>query len=142
MTETKISIATMPTKNAAISSIPSMKRSIALRLRGAGDGAVTIEASAAVMTWRVPSQRNGGDPPRRHRHPIASRSICRLVFGQHRLEVLHHGIRIAATLLHPVGPRGDHRLGRLLPLGELCVGQRVDLMAFVLELLDAGVLEI
>src|SRR5436305_3347081 len=31
----KMSAATMPTKNAAISSMPSMKRSIPLRLRGA-----------------------------------------------------------------------------------------------------------
>src|SRR5215472_5709353 len=151
-----MSAATMPTKNAASSSIPSMKRSMRLRLTTtsgldwvaamSGSAIPQIDvcadqharewaptASAARAGARLCKQRRG----RRRFHRATAcarrgggrcRSVRRLVLGERLLELLHDGIRIAAGLADVVGPLLLQRLGRLLPFVELRVGDRVDLM--------------
>src|SRR6185437_11911145 len=60
---------------------------------------------------------------------IGRRSVRRLVLRERLLELLHDGIRIAAGLADIVGPLLLQRLGRLLPLAQLGVGNGVDLMS-------------
>src|SRR5262249_47911140 len=75
--------------------------------------------------------------------PDARPSVRRLVLGERLLELLHDGSRIAAGLADVLGPLLLQRFGRLLPLVELRVGDRVDLMAGLgFDLGQARVLEI
>src|SRR3954463_9043457 len=176
----KMSAATMPTKNAAISSMPSMKRSIPLRLRGAArsiaalispPGMTVLASNCEVNEPRTQlhlSHRERSDRAasrvRGHAHsrdqgtltptlsptgrgsPPSSRQrllICRAVFRERRLQLLYDRIRVAAGLLHSVGPGFLQRLGHLFPVGELRVRDRVDLMpALGFQLGDAGMLEV
>src|ERR1700732_498278 len=92
ITETKISSATMPTKKAAISSMPSMKRSITLRGRAARGAASAASKGSAPATGWLP---NGGAEI-----PAATRlspptggggkfvSVAGIVFDEIRLEFL------------------------------------------------------
>src|SRR4029077_16981670 len=98
-----MSAATMPTKNAASSSIPSMKRSI--RLTRLTPGAEFV--SGVGMMPHV--------------------SVCGLVLSERLFELLHDGVGIAAGLAHVVDPLLLQRLGRLLPFLELRASDRIDL---------------
>src|SRR6476620_9524018 len=74
---------------------------------------------------------------------IRRRSVRRFVLRERLLELLHDGIRIAAGLADIVGPLLLQRLGRFLPLAQLSVGDRVDLMSgFGLHLRQPGMLEV
>src|ERR1044072_1306892 len=95
----------MPTKNAASSSIPSMKRSIRL----------------ARLTRRTGFASVAGIMPRA--------SVRGLVLSERLLELLHDGVGVAAGLARVVDPLLLQRLGRLLPFLELCLGNRIDLVA-------------
>src|SRR5262245_16887282 len=148
-----MSAATMPTKNAASSSIPSMKRSMRSRLTtrsgfdwssammrsaipwsdicaaGGGDfrrrsGGMPIGGSTGAALLPPPSSARRAERARRE----IRRSVRRLVLGERLLELLHDGIRIAAGLADVVGPLLLQWLGRLLPFVELRVGDRVDVM--------------
>src|SRR6185436_4368824 len=71
-----------------------------------------------------------------------SRSISCAVLRESRLEFGVDGVRIAAGLLHVLGPHRLQRFGSLPPLGELLRRNRIDLAGRIgLELLDAGALE-
>src|SRR5215467_13246325 len=147
----------MPTKNAATSSIPSMKRSMRLRLTTTSgvDWASAMMRSAvpwidfaplsmresgrrlqAPLEWdaRLRQQRRGADaavfiaPRLAQARRGRCRSVRRLVLGERLFELLHDGSRIAAGLADVVGPLLLQWLGRLLPFVELRVGDRVDLM--------------
>src|SRR6476469_7997317 len=59
---------------------------------------------------------------------IRRRSVRRLVLRERLLELLHDGIRIAAGFADIVGPLLLQRLGRLLPLAQLRIGDGVDLV--------------
>src|ERR1700741_325140 len=97
-----MSAATMPTKNAASSSIPSMKRSIRLTRRAGF-------TSVAGMMPRV--------------------SVRGLVLSERLLELFHNGAGVAAGLAHVVAPLLLQRLGRFLPFLELRASDRIDLVA-------------
>src|SRR5215475_15895205 len=56
-------------------------------------------------------------------------SIPRIILGELVLELLHGRDRIDADLADVVGPGLLQRLSRLLPLCELGVGERIDLVA-------------
>src|SRR6516162_6731337 len=145
----------MPTKNAASSSIPSMKRSMWLRLtttsgldwvaamtgsaipqidvcddEHARERAATASAARAGACLRKP--RQGADaavfiaPGLARARRGRCRSVRRLVLGERLLELLHDGSRIAAGLADVVGPLLLQRLGRPLPFVELRIGDRVD----------------
>src|SRR3954470_22654218 len=147
----KMSAATIPTKNAATSSMKSIKRSMMLRLRGAAGkptaesrpppdmidlfrcqpkrGNAELSRRTAIKTAAAKARRRRlGGPPRL--------SIRRIVLRQGRLEVLHDSVRIAAGLLHALGPCRRHRLGGFFPFGKLLSCQRIDVVAFGLELGD------
>src|SRR5262249_19245596 len=125
-----MSAATMPTKNAASSSIPSMKRSMRLRLTTTSglDWAAAMTGSAipqidVCADVRESGRRlqaslggvpvcagSGGATAVFIARPVARarrgrcRSVRRLVLGERLLELLHDGIRIAAGLADVVGP--------------------------------------
>src|SRR5262249_52273164 len=107
-----MSAATMPTKKAASSSIPSMKRSIRLPRLTPGAGFTSV---AGMPTPRSSCR--------------AQASVRGLVLSERLLELLHDGVGIAAGLAHVVDPLLLQRLGRLLPFLELRVGDRIDLVA-------------
>src|SRR6476619_6454811 len=114
-----MSAATMPTKNAARSSIPSMKRSIRLARLTPSAGFTSV----AGMMPRV--------------------SVRGLILSERLLELFHDGAGIAAGLAHVVDPLLLQRLGRLLPFLELRASDRIDLVARLgLHLGQPRVLEI
>src|SRR2546423_12360438 len=100
-----MSAATMPTKNAARSSTPSMKRSIRLARLTPSAGFTSV----AGMIPRV--------------------SVRGLILSERLLELFHDGAGIAAGLAHVVDPLFLQRLGRPLPFLELRVGDRIDPVA-------------
>src|SRR5262245_18380130 len=136
-----MSAATMPTKNAASSSIPSRKWSMRSRLttRSGFDWASAMMRSAIPWSDVCAAgggefrQRSGGMPiggstgqallpppsgARRAERAMRDRrrSVRRLVLGERRFELLHDGSRIAAGLADIVGPLLLQWLGRLLLL--------------------------
>src|SRR6516225_11427754 len=167
-----MSAATMPTKNAGSSSIPSMKRSMRPRLTTTSgfDWAAAMTGSAIPQIDVCADQhareraatasaaRAGGRLRKQRRSAPAAvftarrlerarrgrcRSVRRLVLGERLLELLHDGIRIATGLADVVGPLLLQRLGRLLPFVELRVSDRVDLVRGLgFHLGQSGVLEI
>src|SRR5262245_13537168 len=151
-------MATMPTKIAATSSIPSMKRSMALRAGGSGaasGGSIAAWVSALAIVYAdgvhvdayadrgMPGDPHPIPPPCRVRRRRNARSVGRVVLCERRLELLHDRIRIAAGLADVVRPGLLQRLCGLAPFGKLVGGDRVDLVRAVgLELGDAGMLEV
>src|SRR5262249_11075876 len=119
----------MPTKIAATSSMPSMKRSMALRGRGAGaSGGVIAGAASAMLRSDNVTAAKMRCRPFQVRIGEAPGSIRRLVLGQLRLQLLEDRVRITAGPLDVVGPGLLQRLGRLAPFGELFRRDRVDLV--------------
>src|SRR5581483_11572567 len=134
-TETNTSAQTMPTNTAATSSMPLMKRSMAL-------GFMRLLEDEGSDPSR--SRCLGCNRWRRGIWPLRPASIRRIVPGERGLEVGHDRIGVAAGLAYVVGPGLHHRLGRLFPLGELLVGDGVDLAVGGIgrELRHAGPLEV
>src|SRR6266481_9993826 len=97
------------------------------------------------MAWRLldrPPSRAMTLPWMRPIRAVGA-SIPRIVFGELILEFLHGRSRIDADLADVVGPRLFQRLGGLLPLRELSLGERVDVVACLgLYLGNAVVLEL
>src|SRR5262245_6973461 len=149
-----MSAATMPTKNAAMSSMPSMNRSIALRLRGGGEPASFRATSASPRTfsattisgWRKPgslrpARKVKAAQPRRGRTAVKSERS--LVFGELVLELFHDRVGIAAAFSHIVGPFLLERLCSFFPFRDLCRRKRIDFVASLgLDLGYARVLEV
>src|SRR3974390_1909324 len=142
-----MSAATMPTSNAAISSMPLMKRSIGPCLRGRLlPPASRVATSCSLITCSattVPDCRCGrARRPQRHCRSILA-LVSRLVLGEFGLELFHDCIRIAADLFHVVGPRFLERFGCFLPFGKLSGREIIDFMSLLgLYLGDAVVLEV
>src|SRR6266852_9557431 len=117
-TETKMSMATMPTKIAASSSIASMNRS--MRLRRGGKLPPRALGSATVSLTQAGLVR-------------------RLVLGQIGLERGQRLVGIDAGALGALGPLRGQRRRRLAPGGELLGGELIDLVSrFFLDLGAAG----
>src|SRR5215510_7053543 len=133
-----MSAATMPTKNAAISSMPSMNRSIALRLRGEGEPASFRATSVsprtfsatAISGWRSGAARarhkkvEAAQLRRRRAAIVSERS---LVSGEFVSELFHDRVGVAAGLPHIVGPFLRKRLCSFSPFPDLLGRKRVDL---------------
>src|SRR5262245_18535979 len=102
----------------------------------AATGAVSAASAAPIRNMRILSLAS------RRWVPLLG-SIGRLVLLQSLFQLLHDGAGIAARLAHVVRPHLVQRLGRLLPLVELFVGNRIDLASWHrLHLGEAGVLEV
>src|ERR1700742_559524 len=137
----KISAATMPTKKAAIISMPLMKRSMRPCPRGLPLPPASRRAtSSSLMTCSVmmPLERcSTGRSLRPMRSALAGRGAARfivvgagapaagrslevrLVLDELGLKFLHRRVRIDAGFLHVGGPGLLQRLGGFLPLGHL-----------------------
>src|SRR5690349_9925567 len=118
----KISIATRPIKNAAISSIVAMKRSMLLRVTQSSPPRTSILAdSPAIIPPDIAAAAKPSPPPPlglAFDRPGAGRPAGlqpRLVLRQLRLQFVQHGVGIGADLADAVLPLLDHRLGRFLP---------------------------
>src|SRR5580692_4627425 len=144
----------MPTKKAAINSMPSMNMSIALRGgTSCGSGIPETGVSASDMRassrcnqlsparGRAPRSGGGGSAraSRRTSPPAALRaatlplagegegSKAGVVLGQRRLQLFPDRVGIAAGLLHVGRPFLFERLGRLFPFVELRIRNLIDL---------------
>src|SRR5580704_1607870 len=108
----KMSAATMPTKKAAISSMPSMNQFIGPRGRGSAAAAGSGDPETVGSAMRSPHAGDGSaaTPQIERPQPPAcalsrrAASIGRLVLLERRLQLLHDGVGIAAGGAHRVGP--------------------------------------
>src|SRR5258708_12938759 len=113
-----MSTATMPTKIAASSSMPSMNRSMRLRRGGLPPPCALGSAIVSVTPADL---------------------VGRLVLAQVTFEVRQRLVRIDAGALGALGPLRGQRRGRLAPAGELLAGELVHLLpALFLYLRAAG----
>src|ERR1700722_10694202 len=113
-----MSTATMPMKIAASSSIPSMKRSMALRRGGAPPPRAPGSATISVMRAGL---------------------VGRLVFPQIVLEISQGLIGIDADALGALGPLRGQRCRCLAPRGELLGFELIELVpGLFLDLGAAG----
>src|SRR4029077_12447792 len=163
------SATTTPTNDAAISSIPSMKRSMLLRggatspialpaisslLASASDSAMLLSntfLAEGLVPEEAGTNTDGRAPParptrqlRRSREPHQNhRSERRLVLVQSGAQFLQHHVGITPRLAHAVGPGLVDRFARCLPFLELLGGHGNDFVPGAIpELVDACRFEI
>src|SRR6478672_11701967 len=136
-TARKILAATIPTKPAAIHSIVSMKRSMAMRFMRAPTAKFGSSGGGSCRRRRFADRACVS----RWRGAVRLLLRQRVVFGEVGAQLLHRRVGVDAGLLHAIGPALGQRLRRLLPFRELSVGELVDFVARLrLDLVDAGIL--
>src|ERR1700753_2833026 len=146
-TAIKVLSATMPTKNAAIHSMESMKRSMTFLRAGPGGPTMApcrFTSGLAVMSssgyrFELETVIPGCTRSVRTRNPeVAALDPC-LVLPERRLQIGVDSAGVAAGLLHRRSPAVVQRLDGLLPLRELFRCQRIDLVACERLHLDAAI---